>query len=60
MLYLAGEIFFCLLISLLIGFTCGWALRGIRQNRKLKNLEKLYRINMASLQMKKKAEPHPE
>ena len=49
MIALATEIVFCLIIVLLIGFTTGWCLHGVRARKQLKNLEKVYRINLASL-----------
>ena len=52
MIYLAGEILFCLFVSLFIGFFTGWTLRGIQLKRKFKQLEKVYQINLASLESK--------
>ncbi len=56
MIYLAGEILFCLFVSLMIGFISGWSLRGIHLKRKLKHLEKIYQINLASLKSKSSLE----
>lgn len=53
MMFLAAEILFYLILALIIGAMTGWALRGIQARRRLKNLEKVYRINMASLETKK-------
>jgi|GEM_PF-6791707 len=52
MIFLASEILFCLILSLVIGLMTGWALRGVQVRRRLRDLEKVYRINMASLTAK--------
>ncbi|MBN2105204.1 hypothetical protein JW835_14290 [bacterium] len=52
MIYLAGEMLICLFVSMIIGFVTGWLLRGVGLKRKLKNIENLYQINLASLKSK--------
>jgi hypothetical protein len=51
--YLAGEIIGCLLLAFLTGTITGWALKSVQAKRSLKKLEKVYQINMASLESKK-------
>ncbi len=53
MIFLAGEILFCLILTLATGIITGWTLKGIQSKHRLKTLENLYRINMASLESKK-------
>ena len=53
MIYLAAEILLYLILAMIIGIITGWALRGVQTKRQLKDLEKVYRINMASLESKK-------
>ncbi|MFC1569869.1 hypothetical protein ACFL4L_06505 [bacterium] len=52
MIYLAGEILICLFISMIIGLITGWALRGANTKKQIKHLEKVYQINLASLESK--------
>ncbi|MBN1781926.1 hypothetical protein JW948_12415 [bacterium] len=49
MIFLAGEILACLTASLMIGLVTGWLLRGMQTSRRMKHLEKMYQINLASL-----------
>ena len=53
MIYLAGEMLFCLTVSLIIGFITGWLLRGVTIKKQMKTIDKLYQINLASLKSKK-------
>ena len=50
MMFLAAEILLYLILAMITGIITGWALRGVQARRKLRDLEKVYRINMASLQ----------
>jgi len=52
MIYLAGEMLICLFASLTIGFISGWFLRGAGLKKKLRHIEKVYQINLASLKSK--------
>jgi hypothetical protein len=57
MIYLAGEMLICLVASAAIGFIVGWFLRGAGLKRTLRNIEKVYRINLASLKSKNDTSP---
>lgn len=54
MIYLIGQIFIYLLAAFIFGLIIGWLLTNQIQNDKLKKLEKLSRINIASLEQELK------
>lgn len=51
MMYLLGEIWAYLAGAGLIGFLTGWFLQRSSQKRKINYLERLWKANMASLEM---------
>ncbi len=50
MIYLMGEIVFYLLIAGLAGFLVGWLLRGAMKKQEWAQLERTFKINLASHQ----------
>ncbi len=51
MIYLLGEIWAYLVGAGIIGFLTGWFLQRSQQQRKINYLERLWKANMASLEM---------
>jgi len=50
MVYIAGQILVCLLIAALFGFIIGWLLRGRLVKDRIDGREKIWKINIATLE----------
>ena len=52
MIYLAGQILGFLILAFATGVLCGWSVKSLHAKRLFKQIEKMYRINLASLKSK--------